>query len=165
VNAPLAPVIRRIVAYLIDCLIVFGVFVLLLQFALFIPIRSTLFDSAEWWRSGWRTEIYTLLTISLPAWLYFILMEISPWRATLGKRIFGLQAVSALSKDRLSFGQSVLRTLIKLLPWELAHLTNNLPTPMWYTNIQAFVLALPYPAAHHWLSSGHLAHSFVAGTA
>lgn len=127
-----APIFHRIVAYLIDCVLAFVVFVTALQFVIFIPIRNTLFNSDVWFRSGWNTEIYTLLTISLPIWLYFILCELSPWQATVGKRILKLQTLDFATNHRISLIQAIVRTVIKLLPWELAHFTNNIPMPMWY---------------------------------
>lgn len=33
---------------------------------------------------------------------------------------------------RITYPQAFTQTIIKLLPWEIAHLTNNIPTPMWY---------------------------------
>ena len=133
-----ASIPRRLLAYLIDSIIVFVVFVIGLQYAIFIPLRSLIIGSEDWFRSGWNTEIYTLLAISLPTWLYFILSEISPWKATLGKRLLGIQTLGVISGRRMSLLQSIVRTLIKLLPWELAHATNNLPTPMWYTENPGF---------------------------
>ncbi len=127
-----ASIFRRLAAYLIDCLLVFAVFVIALQFVLFTPIRNTLFNSEIWFQSGWNTEAYTLLTISLPIWLYFIFYESSHWQATVGKRLLKLLTIDKTIGGRISVKQAALRTLVKLIPWELAHLTNNLPTPMWY---------------------------------
>ncbi len=135
-----ASILRRLAAYLIDCILVFTVFVIGLQYALFVPLRSLVLGTEDWFRSGWNTEIYTLLTISLPIWLYFILTEASPWRATLGKKLLKIQTLGTASRNRISILQSVIRTLIKLLPWELAHATNNLPTPMWSTADPGFRL-------------------------
>ena len=125
-------IIWRSIAYLIDSLIVFVVFVLVTQTFFFVPVRHWIIGSEDWFRSGWNTEVYTLLTISLPVWLYFALFEISAWQATPGKRLLRLKTLDITTRNRISFPQAVVRTLLKLLPWEIAHLTNNLPTPMWY---------------------------------
>lgn len=127
-----APIFRRIVAYLIDCVLVFVVFVTALQFVILIPIRNLLFNSDIWFRSGWNTEIYTLLTISLPIWLYFIFCEFSPWQATVGKHLLKMRTLDIATNQKVSLKQAIVRTVIKLLPWELAHFTNNIPIPMWY---------------------------------
>lgn len=127
-----ATVFRRTISYLIDCLLVFVILVTVLQLMLFVPIRHLVIGSDNWFKSGWNTEAYTLLTISLPIWLYFILSEVSPWQATIGKHLFQLQTLDITTKKPISLKQAVVRTIIKLLPWEIAHFTNNIPTPMWY---------------------------------
>jgi uncharacterized RDD family membrane protein YckC len=70
------------------------------------------------------------LSVSLPVWLYFSLLESSAVQATLGKRLLGLR-VLRLRGGRLSRGQALARTALKLLPWELTHVTLLLPTPIW----------------------------------
>jgi len=47
-------------------------------------------------------------------WLYFAVMESSPWRGTLGKRALGI-AVTDLNGKRISFGRASLRFLGKLV--------------------------------------------------
>jgi uncharacterized RDD family membrane protein YckC len=122
---------RRGMAYLSDCILVFAFYVLT-QRAIFLPLRRFAFGSDEWFASGMMSELYTLLTISLPIWLYFTLTEVSRWQATLGKMWLGLQTVDAATRGQIGFWQSFLRTVIKMLPWEVAHVANNLPVPMWY---------------------------------
>jgi len=167
-----ASILRRIIAYLIDCVIAFLIFFVALQYAVFVPLRSLLIGSENWFHSGWNTEVYTLLTISLPIWLYFILTEISPWKATLGKRLLHLQTLDAATHARISLPQSILRTLIKLLPWELAHFTNNIPTPMWYTSNPGFrigfalvpLLVLAYLLVTQFTRSKQAPHDLAART-
>jgi uncharacterized RDD family membrane protein YckC len=125
-------VLRRGVAFLVDSLLVYFIFVVVIQNLLFLPLRRMIFGSDDWFRVGWYTEAYTLLTISLPTWLYFVLSETAPWRATLGKRLLNLQTLDVENQDRITCQQAFTRTIIKLLPWEIAHLTNNIPTPMRY---------------------------------
>lgn len=62
-----------------------------------------------------------LLTFSAPAWLYFIVSDCSTGGATLGKRVCKLR-VAGKANERISPGRAVVRTAIKLLPWELTHL-------------------------------------------
>ena len=126
-----AGLVRRGAAYLIDCVIAFAFFVGT-QLLLFKPLRPALGIDEQWFHSGIHTELYTLLTISLPTWLYFALCEVSKWRATVGKRILYLQVVPRTTRSRLGLPRSMARTFMKLLPWELAHLTNNLPVPLRY---------------------------------
>jgi uncharacterized RDD family membrane protein YckC len=120
---------RRVVAYVIDCLIVFSVFVLT-QISIFKPLREALHIDAQWFKNGLHTELYTLATISLPTWLYFSFFESSALMGSLGKLWLKLKVTKA--NARLHFWTALSRTILKLLPWESAHIANNLPTPLWY---------------------------------
>ena len=133
-----ASIVRRVIAYLIDSVLVFVVFIMLTQTFFFGPVRPLVIGSENWFRSGWNTELYTLLTISFPTWLYFSLFEFSSWQATPGKRLLKLKTLDQLGGNRLTLFQAVIRTLVKLAPWEIAHLTNNLPVPMWYDPTPGF---------------------------
>lgn len=105
---------------------------LVLQTFLFLPLRQRLIGSDEWLMAGGvPLEIYTLLTISLPTWFYFAWSDQSNWQATVGKRVFRL-IVTDIEGNRIGFGRAMLRTVIKLLPWEISHLTVNLPTSIMY---------------------------------
>lgn len=74
-------------------------------------------------------QITGYLSLTLPVTLYFALMECSPWQATLGKRRLGLRVVT-IGGARLSLAQALLRSVLKFLPWELAH-TCLWQTPGW----------------------------------
>jgi uncharacterized RDD family membrane protein YckC len=52
--------------------------------------------------------------MSVGSWLYCAFTESSSWRATLGKRVLGLQVVTA-EGDRLGFGQATVRHFMKFL--------------------------------------------------
>ena len=132
-----AGTVRRGVAYLIDCGCAFLIFVIT-QYCLFLPLRLAIGITPEWFKSGMNTELYTLFTISIPVWLYFAISESSAWRASLGKKIVGLEIVDLSNSSRVSFLRCLIRIVIKLLPWELAHLGNNLPEPIWYVEDPGF---------------------------
>lgn len=121
---------------MLDCAIAF-MFLAATQLVLFTPIREVFGISEAWFYSGLNTELYMLLTISLPIWLYFILLEKSAWQATLGKKALGLRVIQG-DGSRLSGFSAFVRTLIKLLPWEVAHIANNFPVPMWYAENPGF---------------------------
>jgi len=114
---------RRAAAYLLDVVLLAGA-VLLTQGALAV-LGAGLPATAL----GWQVEAWVLATGSLPAWFYFIALEHFSG-ATFGKRLLGLRVESARG-GRLSLGQASLRTVLKLLPWELTHITLLLPTPIW----------------------------------
>jgi uncharacterized RDD family membrane protein YckC len=65
-------------------------------------------------------EAVGFLLLTLPVGLYFALSEAGPSGATWGKRRMGIGVVAAAGEPP-SIGRSVLRTTLKLLPWELAH--------------------------------------------
>jgi uncharacterized RDD family membrane protein YckC len=62
----------------------------------------------------------SLVTISLPTWAYFTLSDASTTGATLGKRALGVRA-SFVNGRRITIGSAFVRTVIKLVPWELTH--------------------------------------------
>lgn len=43
-----------------------------------------------------------------------------------------MRTVDAQSAERIGIGRALLRTIIKFLPWEISHLSNNFPLPMRY---------------------------------
>ena len=65
-------------------------------------------------------QIAGFLIITLPVNLYFILFESSTWQATWGKRRLGLR-VTRKDGTRLTLLRASSRTLLKFIPWELAH--------------------------------------------
>jgi uncharacterized RDD family membrane protein YckC len=85
---------------------------------------------SEWdptWRTnGWLLELYTLATVSVPAWSYFILMESSTSGATLGKLLMRLR-VRCLDGEHPTTKVILKRTAIKLLPLEIAQFSVNIP--------------------------------------
>ena len=85
--------------------------------------------------SPWRSDVLVLCTTVLPVAAYFALFESSPSGATLGKRRMCLKVVQ-LGGGRLSLGRALLRSGVKLLPWQLAH-TTLLHIPGWPTDPQS----------------------------
>ena len=74
------------------------------------------------------------LAFDLPVMAYFTLFEASGWEATPGKRRLGLRVVTTTG-DRVSLPQAAARTLLKFLPWEIAH-TSIWHTPGWPQHAQ-----------------------------
>ena len=65
-------------------------------------------------------DLLALVVVILPLVLYFALLEASPWQGTVGKRILKIK-VEDLKGQRMGLGQSLTRTALKFLPWQLAH--------------------------------------------
>ncbi len=61
-----------------------------------------------------------LWNFSLPAWLYFTISDQSTHGATLGTRLVKLR-VSGIKNKPVSPWRALLRTAVKLLPWEMVH--------------------------------------------
>ncbi len=79
---------------------------------------------------------WDLLTMSIPAWSYFIISE-SLTRTTLGKRLMGIE-VRAVGEPLLGVAAVLRRTAVKLLPFELAHVGIVLPEPIWRVDEAGF---------------------------
>jgi uncharacterized RDD family membrane protein YckC len=68
----------------------------------------------ERWISQKAAGIAYILVLAIGGWLYSAFAESSPRRATIGKRILGLQVVTA-DGGRFSFGQATVRHFMKFL--------------------------------------------------
>jgi uncharacterized RDD family membrane protein YckC len=60
------------------------------------------------------TGMAFILILAVGSWLYSAFTESSSWRATVGKRILGLQVVTA-DGDQVGFGQATVRHFMKFL--------------------------------------------------
>jgi uncharacterized RDD family membrane protein YckC len=143
-------VIRRLLAFGLDYLLIVGYLVILAGVSLAILASGlrTAFSAA--WATAWSAETMAFLTLTLPVVLYFAILESSAAGATLGKHAMRLR-VRGLDEKRLRPWRSVLRSAVKFLPWELAHFTiwhyvyataAHAQPPPWTTISLAFVYAL-----------------------
>ncbi|NDJ35607.1 MAG: RDD family protein [Chloroflexi bacterium] len=105
-------VLRRMAAYVLD---IIGLFVLLAP-----PGQAILWLVGTRPQSGPAIAQTILWNFSLPVWIYFIVSDASATGATIGKRLLGIK-VSRMDSARLNWPQALLRTAMKLLPWELVH--------------------------------------------
>ena len=60
------------------------------------------------------TGMAFIVILAVGSWLYCAFSESSSWRATVGKRLLGIQVVTS-EGDRISFGQATVRHLMKFL--------------------------------------------------
>ncbi len=134
----------RVAAFAFDYLVIVGYIVVLTVIALGVamvsgprPSVAALFANPEF------SDLLTFVTLVLPVILYFTLQEGSPRQATWGKRKMGLRMVTATGAP-LSKGQAFVRSLVKFLPWQLAH-TSIYHIPGW-----PFAMAEPTP----WVTVG-----------
>ena len=115
-----AKVWQRIVAFLLDYLIIAAYLVILVIIGVglgFGPLRSAF---QAMFANPNISEFSAFLLLVLPVILYFTLFECSSWQATWGKRRRGLRVID-VHGARLSLPRSFVRSLLKFVPWELTH--------------------------------------------
>jgi len=117
--------IKRLFAYWLDFVILASVLILL-QWVLYSITSGFPFDYLD---TGIEIELWVLGSMSLPVWLYFIILETYNGQ-TIGKRLMKLRVSNNLG-TKINLKQSISRTFIKLLPWEITHIIVLLPTPWW----------------------------------
>jgi uncharacterized RDD family membrane protein YckC len=125
--------IGRTMAYIVDCVLAFGTVMLIVQWAIFSQIRESIGITDTWFRSSINMELYVLITISIPVWFYFTYFDSERSKGSFGKRLFKL-VVKDHAKQKLSLGKSFFRTILKLLPWEIAHIGIIFPSPLYFEN-------------------------------
>ncbi|WP_340064706.1 RDD family protein [Ascidiimonas aurantiaca] len=123
--------LKRTLAYFIDVTLCYTILILVLQWAILGTLRTRLGLADTWFENSLNMELYVLSTISLPVWFYFTYFDSNRAKGTLGKRLFRL-SVQNPENQRISPGKSFLRTFLKLLPWEIAHLGVIFPTPLYF---------------------------------
>ena len=135
--------LKRILAYLIDCTLCYAVIMLIIQWLILSNTREIIGITDEWFENSWNMQLYVLLTISLPAWLYFTYLDSNRSRGSYGKRIMKM-AVRNMEDQSISPGRSFVRTILKLLPWEISHIGIIFPIPIYFAedpNIRILTIA------------------------
>lgn len=108
----------RLIAFLWDYMIILGYLFLLFGVSFLIkPLLIPLFMASP--ISG---EITGFLLITMPVYLYFAISEGSKSHATWGKQKMGI-VVTDMAGQPIGLGNSLLRSALKFIPWELAHFT------------------------------------------
>lgn len=82
-----------------------------------------------YFRKGYEIEIWVLVSMSFPVWLYFMYYELYQ-QQTIGKRLLRL-IVTNQNGTKIRIHQALIRTFIRLLPWELTHIILLIPIPWW----------------------------------
>ena len=114
-----ASVVRRLAAYALDCLVLFGG-LLLLQAALFSvnPILQMQRDGRVF--TGAELHLWVFATATVPFLLYFAASIASRRQATPAMRWLRIR-VERTDGSRVSFGRAIARSAVLLLPFELNH--------------------------------------------
>lgn len=104
---------KRTVSFLLDELILFPIFII--TAILLIVIFGTPLTPFELY-------LRAITSFSLPFWIYSVITDSSKNGQSLGKRKMKLRVVKQTG-ERLTVPHALGRTAIKLIPWELSHLT------------------------------------------
>lgn len=136
---------RRVAAFLTDCIVLFGI----LAPTGYVLGRGLGISLLQTGPAVWNV---ILLNFSAPAWLYFIVSDCSTGGATFGKRLCKLR-VARSTDEGISPGRAVVRTSIKLLPWELTHIFIFALSadPGRFGHVQWFGIAIVYALATTYL--------------
>jgi len=111
---------RRLLALLVDyALIVAYLGVLVLVALLVVRVTGTFMD---WLALGTVVaELLGFVLLVLPVGIYLYAGESSARQATVGKRVLGLRVVLEANGGRPGRARILVRTVVKLIPWEFAH--------------------------------------------
>ncbi|RAP75713.1 RDD family protein [Paenibacillus montanisoli] len=163
----ISPYHLRLFALFIDYLVIsgYGVCLVFLSFLLR-PVLTPLMSG-----SPIVAELTGFMLITLPVMAYFVLSEASLSMGTIGKRKLNLQVVNS-SGHRIDLFTSILRSIIKFIPWETAHFAIwrlRLPSAVPQNALMAIlilvnaaiVIYLVFPLAN---KKRKAIHDWVAGT-
>ncbi|MEM6703857.1 MAG: RDD family protein [Acidobacteriota bacterium] len=111
-------VVRRVVAYLVDSVVIFALFASL-HVALWFGTGGGVHGAVGELASPWANWLWVfLVNTAIAGGLYLAVTESSPRAATLGKQALGIRIES---EGTMTFGRAYLRALVKLVPWEMFH--------------------------------------------
>ena len=107
------PTLRRLLAYGIDVAVLAAV-LLPVAFGIAAVLGTENVTGPDVW-------LRQLVTISAPAWAYFVATDRLGGGRSIGKRVMGL-ATRGMDGEPPGWTAAFVRTALKLLPWELVHL-------------------------------------------
>lgn len=105
---------QRMSAFLLDYLILAVYLAILSAIFFMIPNASSLFDSRI------KAQIFGFLFVTFPITLYFAISESSKKQGTWGKSRLSLK-VTNREGNKIGFGNSLIRSVLKFTPWEISH--------------------------------------------
>ncbi len=112
---------KRLVAFGFDFLLIFPYVLILLGIGIGITVTIGPLDQIHpMFASPVFMDLVAFVILVLPVILYFTLEESSSTQATWGKRKAGIKVVNTRG-TRLTRKQAFVRSLLKLLPWQIAH--------------------------------------------
>ena len=119
-TAKAATLMQRTVAFLFDYLLIF-VYLLLVLLLIGLPmLRFTPTFNERLGTNRVLGQLFGFIFATLPIGLYFVIGDASQAQGTWGKRKRGLQVTDGAGQP-IGWQKSLLRTMLKLTPWEVAH--------------------------------------------
>ena len=120
-NIQYAGFVIRLKAFIFDYLFILAYIVIMagVNYGIILS-RGTLEEISPFFASPIVKDAIAFLTLILPVFLYFTQQESSPKQATWGKRKAGIRVVNA-NGETLTGIQAFVRSLVKFLPWQIAH--------------------------------------------
>ena len=113
--------IKRLKAFGFDYLIICGYIILLTGVTMVVVKFSSLLGlPLRWPENPILANSMAFVTLVLPVILYFTFQESSPKQSTWGKRKVGIRVVNA-GESTLTRSQAFIRSLVKVIPWQIAH--------------------------------------------
>ena len=120
-NNHYASLTKRLKAFTFDYLIICGYIILLAAGTMaIVKISGLLGTPLQWPENPILADLMAFITLVLPVILYFTFQESSPRQSTWGKRKAGIRVVNA-NGGRLTWLQAFIRSLVKMIPWQIAH--------------------------------------------
>lgn len=120
-SGPAGRLARRLGAYLVDCLILFGGVLATQGLILAAGLNPLAARAAAGQPTGGvALNAWVLLTVTVPCLLYFTGWHSGPWAATPGKRWFGLRVANPADRP-IGFWRALGRSAVTLLPFEWNH--------------------------------------------
>jgi uncharacterized RDD family membrane protein YckC len=112
---------KRLKAFAFDYLIILVYIIVLAGVNFGIILRGRLLEEIfPYIASPVVKDVIAFLTLILPVILYFTLQESSHRQGTWGKQKAGIRVVN-VQGDTLTTMQAFVRSLVKFLPWQIAH--------------------------------------------
>lgn len=105
---------QRISAFLFDYLILVLYLAILSGIFFMLPNASSLFENRV------KAQLFGGVFVTLPITLYFAISESSKKQGTWGKDRLSLK-VTDRDGNRVGFGKSLIRSILKFIPWEISH--------------------------------------------
>ncbi|WP_299228246.1 RDD family protein [uncultured Psychroserpens sp.] len=124
-------ILKRILAYLLDYIIIIAYAGILFLLTLVIHHIS---DKPIITQDPITGNVISFFTLTLPVFLYFYFYESSSKNGTLGKQKLKIRVINNTKRNVF------IRVLLKILPWEIAHFAvhwsvyysnKNIDTPLW----------------------------------